>query len=899
MYQIQQDKLAYFEEQISNPNRKISYKFTLNGEPLSANQIMDNPTLTTDLGLEQFGVGNVCITSLECTFKSEVSLNYGDCIAIEIGLYIQNKKTGKWEWLFTPLGSYYIDVIEEKSLTKKIKAYDGMCKLNKSYNPTTQHTSTYDLALEVANQCGLNLVGITQELNNYAIDGNRLGGYSLLEIISLIAGVIGGHVRISRDGSALEFIEPTNGGLVFDEGDFLSPTTDNQSSYNITSLIIKHSEEIQNDEGEVIDTGIYVIGDSDAQEANTLTLENPLLRNHPEQGEVILNKIQQLNGYKRFDTEILLADFRLDPLDIVTYEYKGETYITPILYLKTTLSYQGIKHELQSPTVAVKQDGFEFKGSISKRLENTYTKAQTDACITVAEKSIMLEVSEQYVDKDGAGELISSTIEQNPESVMIGFNGISDSIVMSKNGMKVKSAENSYTELSHSGLSSYDNDGNKTLGIRNGGMTFYAHDNNEFTGYISQSASQSGINGVSLGMSALGEYLSLGASTSETPNSFSQTGWLVLSRNETESFIEGINSFKNWNFSGKTLNNVGTIKLKGDCAVMFDSYSDTPSAIWEANNSGRLAVFGGKGTVFGYRTNGTDNNNIMVISDTDDTYTCKINTYENWNFNNWYLKRCKLRYDGFTRSKNDYGLLFQYSSSSESQINLELADDYTTSFNIQANNYADGGRYIARFKYVNGSSSSSQGIDFYRALNMNGYNISNVANMNTLAVSTEEIVASDIKIASPYSVMSRSGEVETLSVSKTTDDVIEHNDTVVVNAKAKVYLPTGLSHMGYLVQVTSNKLCQIAVTEKLDDHFIIETNTDEDVTVDYCIKAFQPKYQTRVATYGELQGESPIAITSDKADKPVSEVEYDVAVLNDLGGEEAPYFISSKNELKN
>lgn len=897
MYQIQQDKLAYFEEQISNPNRKISYNFTLNGKPLSANQIMDNPTLTTDLGLEQFGVGNVCITSLECTFKSEVSLNYGDCIAIEIGLYIQNKKTGKWEWLFTPLGSYYIDVIEEKSLTKKIKAYDGMCKLNKSYNPTTQHTSTYDLALEVANQCGLNLVGITQESNNYAIDGNRLGGYSLLEMISLIAGAIGGHVRINRLGDSLEFIEPTNGGLVFDEGDFLSPTTDNQSSYNITSLIIKHSEEIQNDEGEVIDTGIYVIGEG--EEANTLTLENPLLRNHPEQGEVILNKIQQLNGYKRFDTEILLADFRLDPLDIVTYEYKGETYITPILYLKTTLSYQGIKHELQSPTVAVKQDGFEFKGSISKRLENTYTKAQTDACITVAEKSIMLEVSEQYVDKNGAGELISSTIEQNPESVMIGFNGISDSIVMSKDGMKVKSAENSYTELSHSGLSSYDNDGNKTLGIRNGGMTFYAHDNNEFTGYISQSASQSGINGVSLGMSALGEYLSLGASTSETPNSFSQTGWLVLSRNETESFIEGINSFKNWNFSGKTLNNVGTIKLKGDCAVMFDSYSDTPSAIWEANNSGRLAVFGGKGTVFGYRTNGTDNNNIMVISDTDDTYTCKINTYENWNFNNWYLKRCKLRYDGFTRSKNDYGLLFQYSSSSESQINLELADDYTTSFNIQANNYADGGRYIARFKYVNGSSSSSQGIDFYRALNMNGYNISNVANMNTLAVSTEEIVASDIKIASPYSVMSRSGEVETLSVSKTTDDVIEHNDTVVVNAKAKVYLPTGLSHMGYLVQVTSNKLCQIAVTEKLDDHFIIETNTDEDVTVDYCIKAFQPKYQTRVATYGELQGESPIAITSDKADKPVSEVEYDVAVLNDLGGEEAPYFISSKNELKN
>ena len=170
--------------------------------------------------------------------------------------------------------------------------------------------------------------------------------------------------------------------------------------------------------------------------------------------------------------------------------------------------------------------------------------------------------------------------------------------------------------------------------------------------------------------------------------------------------------------------------------------------------------------------------------------------------------------------------------------------------------------------------------------------------MNTLAVNTEQIVANDIKISSPISVMSRSGEVNSLSVVKSTDNLLEHNDTVTItNGRIQVNLPMGFTGMEYMVQATPNKLVQVAVTDKTDEYFIIEVNTDEEVTIDYCIKAIQPNYQSRT-TYGELQGENPIAITSDKADKPVSEVEYDVAVLSNEEVE-APYFISSKNELNN
>ena len=53
MYQIQQDKLSYFEQQIRNLNRKLTYSIKLNDEPLDINKIMDNLTLITDAGLEQ------------------------------------------------------------------------------------------------------------------------------------------------------------------------------------------------------------------------------------------------------------------------------------------------------------------------------------------------------------------------------------------------------------------------------------------------------------------------------------------------------------------------------------------------------------------------------------------------------------------------------------------------------------------------------------------------------------------------------------------------------------------------------------------------------------------------------------------------------------------------------
>ena len=110
-------------------------------------------------------------------------------------------------------------------------------------------------------------------------------------------------------------------------------------------------------------------------------------------------------------------------------------------------------------------------------------------------------------------------------------------------------------------------------------------------------------------------------------------------------------------------------------------------------------------------------------------------------------------------------------------------------------------------------------------------------------------------------------QTPTLSVVKSVDDVTEaHGVITISNKKEKVELPHGLMFTGYYVQVTGNKVANLAVTERTDEYFIIETDSEEEIEVFYTIKAFQPNYISRTAVYGELQGEEGIAtITYEEA----------------------------------
>ena len=129
--------------------------------------------------------------------------------------------------------------------------------------------------------------------------------------------------------------------------------------------------------------------------------------------------------------------------------------------------------------------------------------------------------------------------------------------------------------------------------------------------------------------------------------------------------------------------------------------------------------------------------------------------------------------------------------------------------------------------------------------------------MSVYSLQSEDLEVNDIRISTPVAVASMDGGyTPTLSVVKSTDDVTEaHGVATINNKQIKVELPQGLIFTDYYVQVTGNKVANLAVTERTDEYFIIETDSEEEIEVFYTIKAFQPKYVSRASVYGELQGD--------------------------------------------
>ena len=136
--------------------------------------------------------------------------------------------------------------------------------------------------------------------------------------------------------------------------------------------------------------------------------------------------------------------------------------------------------------------------------------------------------------------------------------------------------------------------------------------------------------------------------------------------------------------------------------------------------------------------------------------------------------------------------------------------------------------------------------------------------MSVYALAAEDLAVNDIRVAAPYALCALDDkEQTTLSVVKSVDDVIEANGVATVtNGRAEVTLPDGLAFTDYYVQITPNKVAAVAVTERGENSFVIETNSGEEIEVFYTIKAFQPQRVAREAIYGELQGEDGTCTTT-------------------------------------
>ena len=347
---------------INNINRKLIYQFTLDGKNLPLSDIMDNLTLTWDIGLEQYSIGNVYIRELQFSVKNTVFVNYKSKINISVKIegdsYTYN------------LGKFYVDTVTEQGVTKQIKAYDDMFLLNVGYFPSAKHTTTKAIIDDIVSQKGLTLVGWNNRTAN--INNEQLEGKTILEMLKLVSCVHGGTFFFDGDG-ALKFVQTNDTRITYTKSDYATPTLDTSISYKITKLKVIYGEKILNDdeEGTVKDEGFYEVGEG--LDAQTLAISNVLLKGQQAQAQRILDSIKTMNGYKRFDTTVLLGDFRLEPMDLVTYVKDDISYKVPIIYLKATLSHGGLLVETKSPTLAESKNEFSFKGTLTQKVDNIYT----------------------------------------------------------------------------------------------------------------------------------------------------------------------------------------------------------------------------------------------------------------------------------------------------------------------------------------------------------------------------------------------------------------------------------------------------------------------------------------------------------------------------------------------
>lgn len=298
--------------------------------------------------------------------------------------------------------------------------------------------------------------------------------------------------------------------------------------------------------------------------------------------------------------------------------------------------------------------------STDDKLQSYSTTTQMNSVIQQKADSINATVSSNYADLNGkiqsANTAITQTadkiaskvdsngvksiIEQSSDSVKVGFNGITNAIVMSQTGIRMNSNAGAYTQFSSNGMSSFNNSSQQTLGIKNGGITFHPWNGSQLGAYITQSALHSGTasaNGLAISTANNGTYLSLGTSSMSDANStLNMDQALTISSNDTFQ-PKGINFWKDVHAHGYGIRQLAHLQLAGSGVIQFDYLNTSPSTIYEAVSSGHsLYVMGGYQMHLGCMDGTGVPKGVIWMKNSTDTHS-----YTHWDFHNYTMYNMK------------------------------------------------------------------------------------------------------------------------------------------------------------------------------------------------------------------------------------------------------------------
>ena len=189
-------------------------------------------------------------------------------------------------------------------------------------------------------------------------------------------------------------------------------------------------------------------------------------------------------------------------------------------------------------------------------------------------------------------------------------------------------------------MNSFNNSGQQTLGIRNGGITFHPYSSNQLGAYITQSAlhgDSAAANGLAISTANNGTYIALGISPlSDANTTLNMDQALTISA--SESFQpKGINFWKDVHAHGYGIRQLSHLRLAGSGAIQFDYLNTSPSIIYEAVDNGHsLYVMGGYQTHIGCMDGQGVPKGVIWMKKSTDTHS-----YTHWDFHNYTMYNMK------------------------------------------------------------------------------------------------------------------------------------------------------------------------------------------------------------------------------------------------------------------
>lgn len=204
----------------------------------------------------------------------------------------------------------------------------------------------------------------------------------------------------------------------------------------------------------------------------------------------------------------------------------------------------------------------------------------------------------------------------------------------------VRTTNGAYTVYDNSGMNTFNNDGDQTLGIHNGGLTFHPWNTNRLGAYVTQSSLWNGdqsANGLALSTTANGTYVSIGTSTLSDPNSIlSMEQALTISASDNFQ-PQGINFWKNVHAHGYGIRQLSHLDLAGSSPIRFDYLNNSPSIIYEAvDNNHSLYIMGGYQMHLGCMSGTGTPKGIIWFKGATDTHS-----YTHWDFHNYTMYNMK------------------------------------------------------------------------------------------------------------------------------------------------------------------------------------------------------------------------------------------------------------------